>query len=381
MKSGKRILIFYLSIGSGHQSASAALKLGLLQINESHQVFCEDLFTPAIRNSIIPEFLSLNSTIFLSKIYNDAWQTGSMKQGYELLVSASILKNRVLELVEQHKPDLIVCTHSLPCSILSNLKAEGTLLPKIFAVSTDFMVHPYWPIDGVEGFVVASEKAARKLTERGLDNSKVWLYGIPVDPKAEILAGQAKRLIKSTETFTRQRPFCILVLAGGKRLAPYVSIWSKTISMMRESINIPLGKIHWNIVCGKPSVFRQILTESTIGRDDVTIHDYVHDFLSLLNEQDLVITKPGGLILAECSALGIPAILVSRGSGQEAANCEVFTSSGAGFSTDSEVDVIHKIQTFIDKPLIYQSAMKAACDLGKPDAARLTSKWLLEACE
>jgi processive 1,2-diacylglycerol beta-glucosyltransferase len=225
---------------------------------------------------------------------------------------------------------------------------------------------------------VANLKAVDRLVSRGMDLTRIKPLGIPVDPSVETLSCQGDQQLQVQVTGIGHLPFQVLVLAGGKRLAPYVSIWPKTLNMIRESINSSKGNIHWNIICGNPSVFSQLLSDATIGRDDVTIHHYVSDFLALLSKQDLVVTKPGGLILAECAALGIPILLVSKGSGQESANTEAFLTSGAGIAAYTESAVLEKIQKLIDEPSAYQHASQAACSLGKPDATRLISDWLIK---
>jgi processive 1,2-diacylglycerol beta-glucosyltransferase len=377
MKPSKNILVLYLSIGSGHLSAAKSLKRAFELKDNGFNVTCEDLFTPAMQDSIIPEVLSLNSTLFFSKIYNTAWHSGSMIQAYELIKTAPILKNRIYELLSRYEPDLLICTHSLPCSVLTNLRSEGLELPKIFAVSTDFMVHPYWPIAGMDGYVVATARAFDHLTARGMDTSRIRQFGIPVDPAVESLACQRDRRKDEPDQGVR-KPFQVLVLAGGKRLAPYVSIWPKTLNMINESLKYPAGHIHWNIICGMPSVFSQLITEATVGRDDVSIHHYVTDFLVLLNQQDLVVTKPGGLILAECAALGIPVILLSKGSGQESANTDIFIAGGAGIPAYTETAVLEQIYKLINEPAAYQAAMQAACNLGRPDASRMITDWFIQ---
>jgi len=370
-----RFLVVYLSIGSGHSSAANAIKSGIRLVGDNYKVFCEDLFTPAIRDSVLPEFLSLSSTVFAPRLYDAAWQSGSMMPGYEFLQSMPLLKNRMMELLENRKPDLVICTHSLPCSILVNLKNERDEIPPIAAVSTDFMIHPYWPVTGVDGYVVGSTKAYERLIELGAPKNKIKLFGIPVDPAAEILSHQRKERLDGNEPAL---PLQVLVLAGGKRLAPYVATWPRTLSLLVDSISMEEKLVHWNVVCGRPSTFSKILKETIRDRQDISMFDYVKDFLTLLSRMDFVITKPGGLILAEAMALGVPAILVNRGSGQEAANSEVLLNHRSGFLIETEQEIFDFLTDAVRYPYIYQDASRSAFALGKPAATRLAVDWFLK---
>jgi processive 1,2-diacylglycerol beta-glucosyltransferase len=369
----KRILILYLSIGSGHFSAANALKKSIKRIDVEIKCFCEDLFTPVIRDSILPEFLSLSAALFFPRIYDIAWQSGSMTQGYEWLKSFPILRERITELINHRKPDLIICTHSLPCSILAGMRLENPAIPPIAAVSTDFMVHPYWPVQGVDGFIVASKEASVRLKNRGVNEKKIKTFGIPIDPDAEIAICQRK-----PSGGKKQPPYQVLILAGGKRLAPYVTTWGKTLSLLTESSKLPPGLVHWNVVCGKPSAFSLLLADTIAGRNDVTLFDYVQNFLELLCQQDFIITKPGGLILAESMALGITAILVNRGSGQEAANSDFILSHGSGLIMENEKDILEFLQNIANDPCVIQKMTDSARAIGYPDAARQSAEWLLE---
>lgn len=372
MNRPERVLIIYLSIGSGHLSAANAIRKGIKQQNPSCRVFCEDLFTPAIRESVFPEFLSLSAALFFPRAYDNAWKTGSMTQSYQWLQTVPIMKDRLIELINYRKPDLVVCTHSLPCSILAGTRFENPLLPPVVAVATDFMVHPYWPIQGVEGFVVASEDAAGRLVERGANKGRIRVFGIPVDSLADEFKANEKQI--DTE---RKPPYEVLVLAGGKRLAPYVTTWPKTVNLLVESSKMKKGSLIWNVVCGKPSAFSKLLKESVDDREDVRIFNYVTDFLSLLRRMDFVVTKPGGLILAEAMALGVPALLVSRGSGQEAANCEFIVSHGGGVFLNSEKLILKFLDNAITDPSIILGLKKMAKKIGKPDSAKKTANWIL----
>lgn len=380
MKPLNRVLILYLSIGSGHQSAANALKDGFQRNDPDCAVSCEDLFTPEIQNSIIPEFLSLNSTIFFSRLYDEAWQTGSMLQGYEIIKSSSLLRNRILDLIIKKNPQVVICTHTLPCSVSTKLLQEGFDIPPVFAVATDFLVHPYWPVEGLEGFVVSTSEAKSILIQRGMPTEKIRTFGIPVNPAVESMSHKTDEIPNLSQLSTIQKPFQVLILAGGKRLAPYVAIWPRTLNLLTESIKLPSGSIQWNVVYGKPSIFSKLLMDSTAGREDIQLLEYVPDFITFLKDQYLVIAKPGGLILAECAAIGKPVILVHRGSGQESANSNVFISAGAGFYLRDEKAVIDKVQHFVENPTDYQKAVKAASELGNPDATRRIVEWIVETC-
>ncbi len=135
---------------------------------------------------------------------------------------------------------------------------EGANIPPIVAVATDFMVHPYWPIQGVDGFVVGSPEARERLIGRGVRPQRIKEFGIPIDPQAEILSLQKS---KTTEKREKKSPLKVLILAGGKRLAPYVTTWPKTINLLNESSKLANDLIKWNVVCGKPSAFSQILSK------------------------------------------------------------------------------------------------------------------------
>ena len=87
-------------------------------------------------------------------------------------------------------------------------------------------------------------------------------------------------------------------------------------------------------------------------------------------KSDLIISKPGGLITAESTALGKPLILIEEGYGQEKGNIDYITNNRAGISLENVnmlANTVNKI--FTDNSIATMSFHSKK--IGKPQAGNL----------
>lgn len=361
----KRVLIFYLSIGSGHLSAARAIQAALERRNPGVQVFVEDLFGGVHRPPGMTDLLTAVSTMLIPGLYDWAWQTGAMRGFFQLITWMPMLRKRVLDLLQQIEPEIVVCTHALPCAILSEFGKKGNI-PPLLAVATDFDVHPYWPVQRVDGFVVASLQARARLEKRGYPTEKIFNFGIPVQPVISDLAQSKNQNV--------DQPLRVLMLAGGGSLGPYLPIAKKSRAILKILSERPLPDTCWKIIFGKNSALLRSAKEIIGNRSDVQLLGFVDDMPAYMAEADLIVTKPGGLALAESLALGKPVLLLQRGAGQENANTAAVLAEGAGILLDTPEALFRLIEEFKQQPEQLQELQRNARALGMPQASIRTAE-------
>jgi processive 1,2-diacylglycerol beta-glucosyltransferase len=98
----------------------------------------------------------------------------------------------------------------------------------------------------------------------------------------------------------------------------------------------------------------------------------------MLLGHDLLITKPGGLILSEALACGTCPILLGGGAGQERANADWVMERGVGFQADSVEEVVQAIRRCQHDPSLIERMLKEAKSLGRPNAAAAIARQVLE---
>lgn len=175
----KRIQIFYASIGSGHLSAARSIAQAITRLDASIQIELRDIFRQNRTNALLQETFSFIPSLLFPNLYTFIWRHGTFKIGYEILTRNGPSKKYIIKSIESFSPDLIICTHTFPCSVISHWKRNRTA-PPLIAAATDQFIHPYWSIEQVDAFIAPNKAMAKKLIQNGLAAKKVYNFGIPV---------------------------------------------------------------------------------------------------------------------------------------------------------------------------------------------------------
>lgn len=355
-----RVLIFYSSVGSGHRSAALAIEQALRSSCVGMQIISADVFPKSRGSSVLTESLSTLSTTLAPGIYNWLWKTGSMQWAFELSTRLPWIERRVLGLVSKFAPQVIVCTQALPCAVLARAR-----IGPLAAAATDFQVHPYWPASGVSTYLVANEICAAQLRRRGVPAASIFPVGIPIK------AGLKPRQGSSDGDFR------VMVMAGGGTVGPYLPLYPAVRRLVALLSAQSLPGIRWTFVFGKSERLYRQAERLLAGRPEISLYAYVENMPDLLAQTDVIVAKPGGLILAESLACGIPVVLAQRGAGQEAANAEAVLSEGAGVLALSGDEILNTVRRLaLDAPFLHQLTQRARA-AGKANAANEAARLVM----
>ena len=84
---------------------------------------------------------------------------------------------------------------------------------------------------------------------------------------------------------------------------------------------------------------------------------------------DLAITKPGGLTVSECLAMGLPMILYQPIPGQEERNADYLLEQGVALKAFDGVTLEYRVRHLLEHPEQLQAMRAKALALGRPAAA------------
>ena len=99
----------------------------------------------------------------------------------------------------------------------------------------------------------------------------------------------------------------------------------------------------------------------------------------LMAASDLVVTKPGGLTVSECLAIGRPMLLISPIPGQEEHNAGYLMEEGAAWLAYDTIGVEYKIARLMAEPATLAAMAARSRALGKPQAAQDVLRLVLQA--
>ncbi|MEI3607809.1 glycosyltransferase [Pseudogracilibacillus sp. SE30717A] len=345
----KNILFLpFLQLPSGHHQAAHALIEGIQQINPNIQ--CEKVDILAYSYGKIESIVSkvyLNWIYVFPQIYNNL---------YKLLVYRRIEDNKryrlyewlfipfVKKLIEDKKPDLIICTHSLPAYIINILKSNNELQIPVINVYTDYFIHSLWGVEHIDYHFVSSVEIKEILIKKGIQKEKVFITGIPIHPK---ISKQTKNrgLLKKTN-------YSILVSGGNLG----VGVLEPLLKKASNSIDKKQLKLY--VLCGKNVNLYKKLKE--LNKDYLIPLKYIdcrERMNQLYNQMDAIITKPGGVTISESLFKRIPIFIINALPGQEEINLEKLMNMGLVFHMEMD-DIVEQLigklndkKTFLD----YQS--------------------------
>lgn len=353
-----KVLVIHASAGAGHQKAAEALYDGIRKSSLHEAVLVDALdYTSAFFKKFYRQtYLFLISGIpwlwgFFFRILDIPW-LGPLIQPVRRLYNVVNAK-RLGEFLEQEAFDYIISTHFLPSDVACALKRSGRIRSRLITVVTDFDVHQFWLGAGVDVYAVASDWTKQKLQGLGVEASRIVVSGIPTHenfflPKDR---GQLKKRIGLQEDM-----FTVLMATGSFGIGPI------------EEIIHALKGVQVIVVCGhNQSLFRRLSEK----KDDwVKVMGLVDNMHELMAVSDVMLTKPGGLSIAEALVSQLPLIFFNPIPGQEAKNVRILREHGIGASPPDISGIVEELKKLQSSRDLYLTTLKRTRELARPSAVR-----------
>ena len=305
-----KIVIFYASYGGGHLNAAKSINDYLL--NNYHNVDVELIDCMKYINKTIEK---MTTTAYNEMAKKMPWAWGriysdSQKGPLVHITSRSnkILAIKLLRLLREKKPDLIISTHPFGSQMCSYLKRKGKISAKIATILTDFAPHDQWLIgsDFTDFYFVAHDKMKKYLISKGIDENKVFDTGIPLSMR--FLKKYDKHEILSELNLQNDKKN-ILFFAGGEMGLGK----TKTIEIFEAFVKY-CSDMQILAIAGKNEKMKlafQKIIDKYNRNNDIILFDYTSKVPELMSISDLVVTKPGGLTTTESLASHLPMVIIN----------------------------------------------------------------------
>ena len=370
-----KILILSASIGSGHMQAAEAIAEAL---NDKAEVL--DFMDKSIStlNWLLKKaYLSILGLV--PDLYDRIYRLAGVRQFGSItrLIWSTMMYLPFARLVNKLKPDLIICTHPFPEAAATLWKFLHPKSDKRFtlaAVLTDYSLHEIWIYNGVDMYFVATEEMKRQLEAHGQYN--VFATGIPIRKdfigKREHGTGMSNLKPKTSFLIPHSSSLkTVLIMGGGLGLGAF----EDTILAL-ENIGFKMRLI---VVTGKNERLQSKL-KSLKTKHELVILGFVDNICELMQEADILISKPGGLTLSEAFAVGLPILLLPPIPGPESLNAEYAVNKGVALSLQSSNEIASAI-SIVNNTEMLQSMRESAKRLAKPFAAADIAHRLVEYTE
>ena len=367
----RTILIFYVTVGYGHRRAALALKKSLNLLAPDIRVVCLDIFE--LWPAWVGRLLVNGYRVFI-RLFPRLWaflydhQTIKKRLSRLLLWLYRSCRGRIGLLLEELKPVAAVSTQAFPAGILAVYKKDRNLRLPLVAVPTDFAVHSYWFDEMVDLYLLPSERSRTGLIARGLPPDRIRVSGIPVDE--EFTRPHQPGMIKRKYGLEPKLPAILLMGGGEGRI--------RMEKLIRE-----LDKIHRYFQIAALTG-RNLKELSRLKRllptlsHPLRIFGFTEKVGELMEAVDLIVTKPGGLTLAEVLVKSRPVVLIDPLPGQEELNARFLLENGAAIWAEDEKRAADITEKLLNDKSLRKSLIAEMKKITRPRSAETAARRILE---
>lgn len=322
-----KIIIFYASYGGGHLNAAKSIESYLIKNYKNLEIElidCMKYVNPALEKISTAAYIEMAKKMpwAWGKIYKDS-EKGPL--AHISSKSNELLAIKLLKLLKEKKPDLIISTHPFGSQMCSYLKRKNKISAKIATIMTDFASHDQWLVghEYTDYYFVAHEQMKNYLTTKNIPEEKIYATGIPISERF-LVNYDKKEILKSFNL--KENLKTVLFFGGGE----FGLGKTRTVEIF-ESLVRNIENIQIIAIAGRnekmQTHFNEVV-ERNNKKENVQVLDYTNKVPELMSISDLVITKPGGLTTSESLASNLPMVIINPIPGQEEENAKLLEENG-----------------------------------------------------
>ena len=356
-----RVLVLTASYGSGHNEAARSLASGFVARGASVTVV--DHF----RELVNPLFERVSRRAYLALLRRApvAWAVAYalgdwLPSDSPLAFGATRLGvGRLARLLDTLEPDAVVSVHATPAAAMSALAAEGRRLPPHTTVVTDFVAHSQWIARGIDRYCVAADEVGHEFVARGIPPERVVVTGVPL--RAEFETALDPAVARRDLDLAPGIPV-VAVMAGSHGGVGRLPDVVRALTQLRR----PVQGV---VVAGRDAALAARLRRLAAGTR-VRVLGYTSEVRSLMAAADLLVTKAGGMTLAEAMAAELPMLLYGSLPGQEQRNERFASQAGVALAPRSPRELRRLLERALTEPALLDHLREGIRRTRRPDATR-----------
>ena len=361
-------LIFSITAGQGHNQTAKVMaeymsKSGI----ECKYMDVYEYINPRLSESVSK--LYLMSTKNIPKIYGGGYRLCEKRDSSATNVlpklSNTILSKRLLKLVREEKPDVIICTHVFAALLVTYLTGHIDVDIHTIGIVTDFTIHPYWEDTCLDYYITASELLTYQGIKKGIPKEKFKPLGIPIDPKFAV--SMAKE--EACKELGIPCKNTVLVMSGSMG-------FGNVIDEIKELNNLDFD-FQIVTICGNNKRLKAQIDKLDMKKP-IYNYGYVNNVDVFMDAADCIITKPGGLTTSEALAKGVPMIMNNPVPGQEDRNVEFLLNAGAAMKVSKTFPIDDAIYQMFSNKDRENTIKQSIQSLRKPNSTEDLTKFIAE---
>jgi processive 1,2-diacylglycerol beta-glucosyltransferase len=357
----RRVLILTASYGSGHNEAARCVASELARRG------VEPIVLDHFRDLVHPLFDRATRAAYLMllrrapAVWGLAYALGDrLTSDSPLTFGASRVGARALgATLDRLAPDAVVTVHATPAVAMAVLSRTGRRVPPHTTVVTDFVAHSQWVAPGIDRYCVAADEVGHDLVARGIPRGRVVVTGVPV--RAEFAAAPDPAQARLALGLPADVPV-VLAMAGS---------WGSVgrLPDIARALGRTSRPIVGVLVAGHDRELRASLERIAVGTS-LRVFGFVPDVDRLMAAADLIVTKAGGMTLAEAMAVEVPLLFYGSLPGQERRNERFAAAAGVALVARRGADLARLLDRALGDPELLEHLRAAMRARRRPDAAR-----------
>ncbi len=367
-----KILVLTLSFGSGHVRAAQAVADELSRQAPGSRVLVVDALDEC--RAFFRAFYEWPYWLMLryAPVLWDRFSTARVNQKHQGTAPAWAFRMgcpKLFSTIKSFDPDVIVAAEVAACEMAVIARRIGLTQAPILSVITDYEAEPIWVKPEVDAFAVPDENVRAELMAWGAPANRISLRGIPVD-RAFDTVHDPTRTIRGVLRVNEGAPI-VLLMGGG--MGP---TRMDEIARRLAEHKIPM---HIVAIAGKDKRAHRKLKSLNVEHPvSLSVLSWTDDVAALMQSAAILVTKPGGLTIAEAALCSLPTVFFNPIPGAEFVNAKRVVDAGAGVLTKSPSETATIIVSLLGNEGKRQAMALAAKRMARPAARREIAQLALD---
>jgi processive 1,2-diacylglycerol beta-glucosyltransferase len=364
-----RVLILTASYGSGHNAAAQSLAGAFTAAGAAVTVV--DHFRQLVHPAFDRITRGLYATILrrAPAVWGLAYGIGDrLSSDSRWAFGVPCLgASRLGQLLDAMKPDAVVSVHATPTVALSTLARAGRRMPPHTTVVTDFVAHSQWIAPGVDRYCVAAQEVKHDFVARGIAPDRVIVTGVPVRAGFETALDPlaARRALGLSPDLP-----VVLAMAGAQ------GSFGRLLDVARALVDLR-APVQALVVAGHDAELAARIGRLTAGRS-IRVFGFVDDVRPLMAAADVLVSKAGGMTLAEAMAAELPLLTYASLPGQERRNERFASRAGIALVARRRRELGQALERALSEPKLLDRLRAQMRGVRRPDASRHIASLVLE---
>ncbi|MBI2355956.1 MAG: hypothetical protein HYV13_01970 [Candidatus Doudnabacteria bacterium] len=256
---------------------------------------------------------------------------------------ASFKAKRILQILREFQPAVVISTQTIPSGIVSYLKSKGLYHGKLVVVFSDYHLQRFWLYKEVDLYICNVAKQVEELRKLKIPDEKIALSGtLIMDEYFEQVSKE-----QSCQSLGLLTSMPVVLVTSGGNVRNFVKEIFLQLLRSPKAYQIV-------VVCGHNKRLKEELEKiSSPNRHPVKIFGYMDHMGPLMSAADVLVGKTGGPTMAEAVVKKLPMVITDVRPGHELANLEYLLENEIVQYARIPREAVFLVEQILDKKISF----------------------------